>query len=157
MKLTRPLGNPHNLAEMTLGQIFGPELRQVLHEKIPVAVDLYEYHFEHSDKQRRGWHWLLGEWLKLDPGVAKNQDMLKTRVLIACFGGARVTDQHGNETTIPIIRTTQVFDFDRGGYRRKQLSKGLYTDLVEFTYNIAAPTVLPEMRAEYKAELEERK
>ena len=113
-----------------------------------VNVDVWADEIENSDDQREGWHLLLSEWFKLDPAIAKNVDQLKTKVLMLKFGAAKVTDQHGNETFIPLRRSTQVFDFDKGGYRRKKLSKKLYSELIEFTYELAAQdgTVLPELK-----------
>jgi hypothetical protein len=108
--------------------------------EMPLGITLWydENKERQTDEQRSGWHWLLSEWLRLDPGVAKNLEQLKTRVLIAKFGAAKVTDTHGNETLIPLRRTTQIWDWDRSGYRRKLLSRTLYIDLIDETYRLAA-------------------
>ena len=112
-----------------------------------------------SGKQRRGWHWLLDQWLQMDPGVAENKEALKTRLLILMWGAAKVTDRHGNETLIALRRTTQFWDWDMTppGYRKKKLSKALYTELVEYTYDMAAKDdiLLPEMLPEFADELEQ--
>lgn len=112
---------------------------------------------EQTDDQRKGWHWLLGQWLELDPDIAKNREALKTRLLIAMFGAIKVTDRHGNESYIAARRTTQYWDWDMvpPNYRRKKLSKQLYSDLVHFTYDLAAEdgTNLPEMKKEHKEEI----
>ena len=109
-----------------------------------------------SDSQRQGWHWLLGEWLKLDPVVAKNMEALKTRLLIIKFGAINVSDKHGNESLIAARRTTQFWSWETvpPGYVRQQLSKELYTELVEFTYQMAAQDniVLPDMLKKYERE-----
>lgn len=113
-----------------------------------------------TERQQKGWHWLLDQWLEIDPDIAANKEALKTRLLIAMFGAIKVTDKHGNESYIAARRTTQVWDWDiiPPNYRRKKLSKKLYTDLVEFTYRIAAEdgTQLPIMKREYRSELERR-
>jgi len=105
-----------------------------------------------TDEQRSGWHWLLGEWLKLDPGVAPTAEKLKTKLLIGRFGAATVTDQYGNVTFIPLRRTTQIWDWDMGGYRRKLLSRALYVELIDFTYRMASEdgVILPELEPDVR-------
>lgn len=115
---------------------------------------------QQSDKQRKGWHWLLDQWLQVDPQIAANKEALKTRLLIAMFGAITVTDMHGNRSFIAARRTTQYWDWDMvpPNYRRKKLTKQLYSDLVHFTYDMAAEdgTQLPEMKKEYRSEIYER-
>jgi hypothetical protein len=115
-----------------------------------VNVDIWAEEPEKSDDQSAGWHLLLGEWIKLDAFVAKNVDELKTRMLIVKFGAAKVTDQHGNETFIPVRRTTQIWNWDKAQYTRKKLSKKLYSELITLTYDMAAGDSidLPELKRE---------
>ena len=139
-------------------KLAGAQLQMTVARLFPEAVDLplgivlsCEPAKEHqTDQQRAGWHWLLSEWLEIDPGVARNLEELKTFVLIAKFGAAKVTDEHGNEAFIPLRRTTQLWDWDRAGYKRKLLSKALYVELIDFTYQMAAQddVVLPELEPE---------
>ena len=119
--------------------------------------DVQQDHEDSSGKQRRGWHWLLGKWLELDPGVAKNQEALKTRLLILNWGALKVTDRHGNETLIALRRTTKYWDWESTppGYRRKKVSKQDYTDLVQFTYDIASldGVYLPKLDPRFSSEV----
>ena len=123
------------------------------------TADLQQDHEDSSRKQRKGWHWLLGKWLKMDGGVAENREALKTRLLILMWGAIRVSDKHGNESLIAIRRTTQYWDWEMTppGYRRKKISKQDYTDLVQFTYDMAAMDRihLPDLDPEYANEVYE--
>ena len=103
-----------------------------------------------TDQQREGFHLLLSWWLDLDPRIARDLEELKTKVLIAKFGAAKVTDQHGNEAFIPLRRTTQIFDWDIPGYRRKLLSRSLYIELIDSVYRMASEDgiVLPDLEPE---------
>ena len=109
---------------------------------------------ESSDPQQRGWHWLLHQWLLIDPEIAANLEALKSRLLILMWGCCRVSDRHGNETLIPLRRTTQQWSWDvvPPRYVKKKLTRQLYTELVEFTYQKAAEdgTVLPDMDPRFK-------
>ena len=121
------------------------------------TADLQQDHDDSSGKQRKGWHWLLGKWLKMDSRVAENREALKTRLLILMWGGIRVSDKYGNESLIAARRTTQYWDWEMTppGYRRKKISKQDYTDLVQFTYDMAAfdKTYLPELKPEFASEV----
>lgn len=138
---TRKLAGPQ--LEMSVARIF-PETT-----KLPLGVVLsYDPVVEHqTDEQRAGFHWLLSQWLELAPDVARNLEDLKTKVLIAKFGAAKVTDEHGNVTFIPLRRTTQLWDWDRPGYKRKLLSKSLYIELIDSVYQMASEDgiILPEL------------
>lgn len=105
-----------------------------------------------TDKQRESFHFLLSEWLKIDPAVARNLEDLKTKVLIAKFGAAQVTDQHGNIAFIPVRRTTTVFDWDLPGYKRKLLSRALYIELIDYVYQACAEDgiILPELEPDVR-------
>ena len=109
-----------------------------------------------SDKQRKGFHWLLREWLKIEPNAAKNFETLKTEMLKIKFGVIRIRDDYGNVGFKPLRRTTQIWDEDAMGYRRKKLSKKLYTELIEETYYTASQDDidLPDMLPEYLQELD---
>ena len=129
--------------EMTVSRLFPEAVKY----PIGVVLSCEPAKEHHTDEQRAGFHWLLSEWLKIDPGVARNLEDLKTKVLIAKFGAAKVTDQHGNEALIPLRRTTQLWDWDLPGYKKKLLSKALYVELIDFAYNVAADDgiILPEL------------
>lgn len=129
--------------QMTVARIF-PEAAELPLGIVLSAEPVKEHQ---TDEQRAGFHWLLSEWIAVDPGVARNLEDLKTRVLIAKFGAAKVTDAHGNEAFIPVRRTTQVWDWDAPGYKRKLLSKALYVELIDLTYKLASEdgVILPEM------------
>lgn len=142
----RKLAGPQ--LDMTVAKVF-PEAT-----KLPLGIVLSaEPVLEHqTDEQRAGFHWLLSQWLDLDPGAARSEEDLKSRVLIAKFGGAKVTDQHGNEALIPVRRTTQLWDWDKPGYKRKLLSKALYIELIDFVYQTAAEdgVILPELEPDVR-------
>lgn len=139
-------------------KLAGPQLDMTIARVFPEAKDLplgivlsAEPVREHqTDQQRESFHLLLSWWLDLDPTIAKNLEDLKTKILISKFGAAKVTDEHGNETFIPVRRTTTIFDWDRGGYRRKLLSKKLYIELIDHVYQMASEdgVVLPELDPE---------
>lgn len=136
-------------------KLAGQQLQMSVARLYPEALDLplgivlsAEPAREHqTDEQRAGFHWLLSQWLSLDPSVARNPDDLKTKILIAKFGAAKVTDRHGNEALIPLRRTTQIWDWDIPGYKRKLLSRALYIELIDFVYGMAADegVVLPDL------------
>lgn len=137
----RKLAGPQ--LDMAVSRIF-PEAKELPLGIVLSAEPVKEHQ---TDEQRAGFHWLLSQWLELDPHVARNLERLKTKVLMAKFGAAKVTDQAGNETFIPLRRTTQQWDWELPGYRRKLLSKALYVELIDETYRLAAEDgiVLPEM------------
>lgn len=91
-----------------------------------------------TEKQRNGLHLLLTWWLEADPTIARDLEDLKTKMLKAKFGAAKVTDEHGNEAFIPVRRTTREWSWELPGYKRKLLSRALYIDLIEFVYDMAA-------------------
>lgn len=134
--------------EMTVARIF-PEAKD-LPLGIVLSADPVREH--QTDKQRAGWHWLLSEWIAIDPTVARGLEDLKTKVLIAHFGAAKVTDGHGNEAFIPVRRTTQSWSWNRPGYKRDLLSKSAYIDLIDATYRIAAEdgVVLPDLEPDVR-------
>ncbi len=115
-----------------------------------------------NDNQRCGFHWILHEWLKLDPAITdklgeavrgKNPyERLKSAVLIGKFGGVELTDRHGNRIVKPLVRTTQRWDEDLMDYRRKKISKSNYSALVEYRARKyeGGMTVLPEMDPRFK-------
>lgn len=132
--------------DMTVARIF-PEAKEL---PLGIVLSAEPVREHQTDQQRESFHLLLSWWLDLDPGVAKNLEQLKTKVLMAKFGAARVEDTHGNVTFIPLRRTTQIWDWDRPGYKRKLLSKALYIELIDFTYQMASEdgVVLPELDPE---------
>lgn len=97
-----------------------------------------------TDEQRRGFHWLLKQWLKLDPGIAKDEEALKEKLCKATFGVAKVYDEHGNEYLKAAVRTTRVWDHATCEYRAKQMTRDQYTQLIESVYRLG-PSELPEM------------
>lgn len=129
--------------QMTVARLFPEALEQPL----GVVLTAEPVREHQSDEQRAGWHWLLGQWLELDPGVAKSAEALKTFLLTAKFGAVKVTDDAGNEAYLPLRRTTQEWSWDIPGYKRKLLPKALYVELIDFTYNLAAEdgVILPPL------------
>lgn len=148
-------------------KLAGRQLQMTVAKIFPEAVDLplgivlsAEPVREHqTDEQRAGFHWLLSEWIAIDPDVARGAEDLKTRVLIAKFGAAKVTDSHGNEAFIPVRRTTQIWDWDAPGYKRKLLSRALYVELIDLTYKLAAEdgVILPEMEPDVLKRMSQRR
>lgn len=132
--------------DMTVSRLF-PEAANLPLGIILSAEPVKEHQ---TDQQRAGFHWLLSQWLELAPDVARNLEDLKTKILMAKFGVAKVTDEHGNEALIPVRRTTQEWSWEKPGYKRKLLSKALYVELIDFTYNMAAEDgiILPELEPE---------
>lgn len=128
---------------MTIAKIFPEALSLPL--GIVVSAEAVKAH--QTDQQRESFHLLLSWWLDMDPAIAKNLEDLKTKVLMSKFGAAKVTDEHGNEAFMPVRRTTQEFDWERGGYKRKLLSKKLYIELIDHVYQMASQdgVVLPEL------------
>lgn len=119
-----------------------------------VKLTLTKISNDQSDQQRKGFHWLLHQWLILEsPHIPFER--LKSNVLTTMFGAAKMIDEHGNEHFIPLRRTTQIWDWDLHSYKNKKLSRDLYTDLIEHVYRLAAQDgdQLPEMLPEHKAEL----
>lgn len=111
---------------------------------------------KHSAKQRRAFHWLIGQWMELDARIGKDADRLKTEILKSHFGVLRVSHEDGNETFIPLKRTTQEWSWDKAAYVRKELTREQYRELIDYVYRIAAEdgTVLPDLLPEYRRELE---
>ena len=146
MKFDHRLGNGHHarsiLAAIGRHAPLGP-LEPWL-EGLGFRLILETIKPSHTDEQRQGFHWLLGEWLKLDPGAAKNMEQLKSQVLIATFGAVKITDPHGNELLMPVKRTTQEWDWDSVSYKKKAMTREQYTQLIESAYRLG-PKDLPEM------------
>ena len=112
---------------------------------------------DQSDQQRKGFHWLLKQWLLLhSPDKSVHFERLKSNVLTTKFGAVRMLDEHGNVHLIPLRRTTQIWDWDLHSYKKKKLSRSLYTDLIEHVYRVAAEDgdQLPEMLPEHLLELD---
>ena len=139
------------------------QYNQTLLELVPQIADvrpgvkltLTKISNDQSDQQRKGFHWLLHQWQLLNPKLGK-LERLKSNMLTIMFGAARMVDDYGNEHLIPLVRTTQIWDWEIHAYRKKKLSRGLYTDLIECVYRRAGEIgdVLPEMSLEHKAELD---
>lgn len=129
--------------DYTIRQLFPDQCEHPL----GVEVECHEAKDAQTDEQRKGWHFLLQRWAEIDPVTTGGMEKLKTKVLLLKFGAAKVEDRHGNEALIPLRRTTQIFDWDIPGYRRKLLSKKLYTELIDFTYRLAADSgvLLPDL------------
>jgi len=106
---------------------------------------------ESSDEQRDGFHVLLDKWMKMDRGISFTKEMLKTRIYIVHFGAAKLTGWSGQEELIPVRTTTRIWDYDKKRYQRKLLSVEQYSELIEFTYRVAAQdgTVLPALDPDY--------
>lgn len=102
---------------------------------------------EYSREEEKGFHWLLNQWLLMDRGITWDAEMLKSKVLMACFGAVRLIGPGGQEQLIPARRTTSEWDHDKKRYRKKKLRVEQYADLIDFVYRMAAEdgTVLPVM------------
>ena len=94
-------------------KLAGPQLKKTILDICPeaanwplgVVVDISQAKGSQSDEQRAGWHWLLDQWLELDPEIAKDKEDLKTNLLIAKFGGVHLIDQYGNQSVKPLLRS----------------------------------------------------
>lgn len=133
---------------MTVARIF-PEAQDY---PLGVVISAEPVRDRQTDDQRAGWHWLLEQWLDIDPSIAKSAEALKTAVLVAKFGAVKVTDKAGNEAYLPLRRTTQEWSWDIPGYKKKLLSRALYTELIDYTYQMAAEdgVVLPDLEPDVK-------
>lgn len=140
------------------------QYNQTLLELVPQIADvrpgvkliLTKISNDQSDQQRKGFHWLLQQWLIVDGQRMYKFERLKSNILTSMFGGANMTDEHGNEHLIPLVRTTQIWDWEIHAYRKKKLTRALYTDLIEHVYRLAGEDgdQLPEMLPEHKQELD---
>lgn len=142
-----------NQLDMTIARVF-PEAKDL---PLGIVLSAEPVKARRTDQQNDGWHWLLSQWLEMDPGIARDLEQLKTKVLIAHFGAAKVTDSHGNEAFIPVRRTTQAWDWNLPGYKRSLLSRSAFIDLIDATYRLASedglilPDLEPDARKREKA------
>ena len=141
------------LTEIELGHGKVLNLQPYL-EKLGVVVTIGQVKSSHSDLQRRGFHWLLRQWLRLDPCVSSSLDQLKDHIYKNHFGVFRLFDEHGNEYFKALRTTTTEWSWDNCAYVSRSLSKELYTGLIEYVYHMAAEddVVLPDLDPMYNKE-----
>lgn len=104
---------------------------------------------QYTREEENGFHWLLEQWMKLDPRITYSLSDLKEDVCKAMWGVVRVVGPFGQERLIAARRTTRVWDHDKREYVKARLTREMYAELIDFTYRIAAEdgTVLPIMEA----------
>lgn len=141
----------------------GPQLELSIRQLWPklcehprgVEVDATVPDQGHTGKQRRGYWWLLGHWLRLNPMRGVDKDALHNWVCCTHFGHIEREFPDGRIDWIPLRTTTRRWDEDAKKHKRKQLPLDSYVQLIEFVYRTAAEgnVVLPDLTPEYKREL----
>ena len=150
MRITRKFGNDATaLALLAQLRAIWPGI-DALPSNLGFRITVESIKPQHTDVQRQGFHWLLEQWLRLDPKVARGKEALKSSVLMSMWGVIRVIDPYGNETLKPFKRTTREWCSDSGSYVDKPLTVEQYSDLIEHTYRMADPIVLPKMLTKFR-------
>ena len=112
----------------------------------------------HTDEQNRFFHFLLKTWIDEDPAVLAPLEQeigrqatdkegliwLKRRVQIVHFGVVQIYDEHGNEHMVPVKTLSGEWDWSIAGYKRKQLTREEFRNLIDRVYRLADPIELPE-------------
>ena len=122
-----------------------PAILKLMDAKLGYRCTLTRIRRQHTQEQQNTFHWLLSQWLKMDPRLTCDLEQLKTQVLTAMWP-TRVTLPGGQEKVIPLRRTTQSWSFDEKRYVPDPLSVELESELIDFTMNMASEDgiVLPQ-------------
>lgn len=101
----------------------------------------------YTRQEESGFHLLLSEWLRMDPGITIGLEHLKEMVCRGMWGSIRQAGPGGQETYIAARRTTRKWDADRREYVRSKLTREEYAELIDFVYGMAAQDgiVLPKL------------
>lgn len=121
--------------------------------RMGVRVTIESVKPDYTRQEEAGFHWLLSEWLRLDPELSYSLEDLKEYVCAAKWGVVRLVGPGGQEKLIASRRTTRKWDHDamtpdgrRGAYVPTKLSREEYAELMDFTQGMAAEkgVVLPD-------------
>ena len=131
---------------------FRDALMPLAESKLGVEFEPKAIKAQYTRHQECGFHYLINQWMKRDKRITVDQETFKSQLLMACFGAAVTYGYDGQESLVPVRRTTQEWDHEENGYVRKKISRELYTQLIEFVYRMAAEDsiVLPELKAEMR-------
>jgi hypothetical protein len=102
----------------------------------------------YTREEESGLHWLLTEWLRMDPGITIGVERLKEIVCRGMWGSIRLVGPHGQDEYVAARRTTRRWDVERKEYVRSKLSREEYAELIDFVYRMAAEDgiVLPTLQ-----------
>ena len=107
----------------------------------------------YTREEEAGFHLLLTEWLRMDPGITIGVERLKEIVCRGMWGSIRLVGPHGQDEYVAARRTTRRWDVERKEYVRSKLSREEYSELIDFVYRMAAEDgiVLPILQKETSA------
>ena len=105
---------------------------------------------QYTREEEAGFHLLLTEWLRMDPGITIGVERLKEIVCRGMWGSIRLVGPHGQDEYVAARRTTRKWDVERKEYVRSKLSCEEYAELIDFVYRMAAEDgiVLPLLKKE---------
>lgn len=114
--------------------------------RMGVRVTIESVKPDYTRQEEAGFHWLLSEWLRLDPELSYSLEDLKESVCTAMWGAVRLVGPGGQEKLIASRRTTRKWDHDEKAYVAAKLSREEYAELIDFTHHMAAHdgVVLPD-------------
>lgn len=113
-----------------------------------ITVQIEPIKPQYTREEEAGFHLLLSEWLKADPGITVGVERLKEIVCRAMWGSIRLVGPHGQEEYVAARRTTRKWDSDAKDYIPSKLSREEYAELIDFVDRMAAEDgiLLPKLQ-----------